>query len=90
MVFDVLSKLKQSGRLKNCVITISDKDAARDKKYVYGRDVLGINRSFVTFKGGETGYEELVAPLEKVLEIRVNGKSVWKRKKQIKRIYPRK
>ncbi len=86
MVYNLLWRLKQSGRLGDCVVVVSERDSVQ--KRIYGRDVIGVDRSCLRFRGGETGYEEFDMPLERVLEVRVNGKAVWRKKKQIKRIYP--
>jgi len=88
MVYDTLNKLLLSKRLDRVVITVFKKGAVNNREHIYGRDIVDVNRSFVKFTGGETGYEEFSVPLERILEIEVDGKPVFRNKKRIKKIYP--
>jgi uncharacterized protein (UPF0248 family) len=59
------------------------------KKTVYGRDIVRFDRSHLVFIGGESIYEEFTIPTEKVIEIKVDGRTVFKKKSRIERVYPR-
>jgi uncharacterized protein (UPF0248 family) len=89
MVFDVLNRLKAEGSLKGCSITVSDKNALRKHRTLFGRDISRITRSGIEFRGGETGHERLSIPMESVQEIRTGARTVYRKKKRIERIYPR-
>jgi len=90
MVYNVLNKLLSDKRLENAVITVFREGTIENKEWVYGREIVEVNISFLTFRGGETGYEEFSVPLERILMIEVEGRPVFRKKKQIKKIYPRK
>ena len=89
MVYSVLNKLLAEGRLKLCSITVFHKGAIGNRKTVFGREISRITRSRIEYIGGESGYEKLGIPLESVMEIEVDGKTVFRKKKRIKKIYPR-
>jgi uncharacterized protein (UPF0248 family) len=89
MAYDILKKLLAEGRLKSCSITAFQKGAAGNRRTVFGREISGVTRSRIIYAGGETGYERLSIPLESILEIEVDGRTVFRRRERIKRIYPR-
>jgi len=89
MAYSVLAKLKAEGPLRNCSITVSDRDSLRRHKTFFGRDITRITRSGIEFRGGETGHEKLAVPMESVVQIELYGKILYRKKKRIKRIYPR-
>jgi uncharacterized protein (UPF0248 family) len=89
MVYNILNKLLVEGRLKSCSITVSQKDVVGGRKMIFGRDISRVTRSSIEYLGGETGYEKLSAPLNSVLEIEVDGRTVFRKKKRIEKIYPR-
>lgn len=89
MAYSVLAKLKAEGSLRNCSITVSDKDSLRRHRTIFGRDITGFTRSGIELKGGETGNERLSVPIESVQEIKVGRTTVFRKKKRIERIYPR-
>lgn len=89
MVYSVLNKLLAEGRLKLCSITVFHKGATGNRRMVFGREISRITRSHIEYTGGESGYERLSVPLESVLEIEVDGRTVFRRKKTIRKIYPR-
>jgi uncharacterized protein (UPF0248 family) len=76
MVFQTLNRLKWSGRLKSCRIVILHRGAKDNKKVVEGSLVTEIKRSYFLYR--EKGRETFI-PNRRVLEIRVNGRAVWKR-----------
>jgi hypothetical protein len=89
MVYSALVDLKSRGKLRTSSITVSDSAAVRKKRYVFGREITGFDRRHIRFRGGESGYEELSLPLEKIIEIESGGRIVFKRKPRIKKVYPR-
>ncbi len=89
MAYNILSKLLAEGRLKSCSITVFHKGATGNRRMVFGREISRITRSHIEHAGGESGYERLSTPLESVMEIGVEGRTVFRRKKTIRRIYPR-
>ncbi len=89
MIHDILLKLKHEKKLYSCSITVHHPGAVNDKRYVFGREIVGFSTSGIRFRGGETGYEEFTVPLEDVLMIESGGRTVFKRKPRIKKVYPR-
>ncbi|MCX6814307.1 MAG: hypothetical protein NTY20_01485 [Candidatus Aenigmarchaeota archaeon] len=89
MAYDVLNRLKADGMLRHCSIVVSDKNALRKHKTLFGRDISGFTRLCIQFRGGETHQEILSVPMESVQEIRLGKKAVFAKKKRIERIYPR-
>ncbi len=89
MAFDVLNRLKADRLLGGCSITVSDESSLRKRRTLFGRDVARITRSWIELRGGETGHERLSVPMESVEEIHCEGRLVFRKKKRIKRIYPR-
>ena len=83
MVYDTLNKLLQSDSLRDKTLVFSD------KTIVTGGSIFEVNRSHVSFRGGESNCEEFSLPIEKIAEIRQNENVVFKRKKRIEKIYPR-
>lgn len=89
MVYSILSKLMAEGRRESCSISVFRRGTPGDRMTVFGRDISRITRSRIEYSGGETGYERLIVPLESVMEIEAGGRIIFRRKKAIKRIYPR-
>lgn len=89
MAYDFLNRLKADGMLRHCSIVVSDKNAMRKHKTLFGRDITSITRSGIEFRGGETDHEKLAVPMESIEEIELKGRTVYRKKKRIKRIYPR-
>lgn len=89
MVYDVLKRLESGGRLDKCSIALFRKDVAGGKMFIFGRDLVKIDRSCVTFMGGETGQEELTVPLEAIRQVESEGRALFRRKGRIEKVYPR-
>ncbi len=89
MIYDILLKLKQNKKLYSCSITVFHAGAINNRRFVFGREILDFNMSGIRFRGGETGYEEFTVPMEDVLSVESEGKTVFKRKPRIKKVYPR-
>ena len=89
MIYDILLKLKKDNKLYSCSITVFHKGAINDRRFVFGREMIGFNLSSISFRGGETGYESFIVPLEDILSVESEGRTVFKRNPRIKRVYPR-
>ncbi len=89
MVYHILKKLLTEGRLMDCSIIIFHKNAVRNRKTIFGRDITGITRSDLKYIGGESFQEKLTVPLESVLEIECCGQTLFRKKKRIEKVYPR-
>jgi uncharacterized protein (UPF0248 family) len=73
--YDVLGKLKWEGGLDRCMIIIRHRGAKNDRKTVSGKDVTEIKKSYFMYKDGK----ETFIPMHRILEIRADGKPLWKR-----------
>ena len=89
MAYGVLKRLESGRKLGRCLITLSRKDTAGKREYVHGGSITSISRSRIFFAAGEAGREEFSAPLESVLEITLDGRVLFRKKKRIEKIYPR-
>ncbi len=89
MIYDILLNLKQNEKLYSCSITVFHPGAINNRSFIFGREIVDFNMSSIRFRGGETGYEEFNVPMEDVLQIESEGKTVFKRKPRIKKVYPR-
>ncbi len=90
MVYGILRKLESESRLSQCSLALFREDVVNKREFIFGRDITGIDRSCVVFTGGETGREEFSIPLESIRQIEVDGRTVFRRKRKIEKIYPRK
>jgi uncharacterized protein (UPF0248 family) len=77
MVFQALNRLKWKGGLEKCEIIILHRGAPGDRKTVRGSQVTGLGRHYFCYtdKGKET-----TIPLHRIQEIRLEEKTLWKRK----------
>jgi uncharacterized protein (UPF0248 family) len=89
MAYDILNKMKQEGVLNDCIITIAHPISASKTRAISGRDVTGIGKSGIEYRGGEAGCEILHVPLKSILGIERDGRVVYRKKKSIEKIYPR-
>ena len=89
MAHSILNKLRSEGKLGSCSIIISDEGSLRKRRTVFGRDVTGLSRSSIEFRGGETGHERTAIPIDSVEEIECDGTVLFRKKRRIDRIYPR-
>jgi uncharacterized protein (UPF0248 family) len=76
MVFRVLGRLLWEGRLENAGILIIHRGAPGDIKEIAGSSITEVKRSYVTVRGSP---QDTVIPLHRIVEVRVDGKQVWKR-----------
>lgn len=89
MVYDLLRKLISDGKLEDCSITIAHISSEDRKRTILGRDVESIRHDGVEYKGGETGQEVFSVPLKSIIGIELDGKVLYRKKKNIEKIYPR-
>jgi len=89
MLYDILNRLKKSGRLYSCSITIYHPGAVGNRRFLFGREIVDFSASGIRFRGGETGYEEFTVPLEDVLTVESGGAVVFRKKPRIEKVYPR-
>jgi uncharacterized protein (UPF0248 family) len=75
--YEALGKLKWKRLLKGCEIVITHRGAPGDLKTIPGDSVTEVKKSYLMFTN-ERG-EDTFIPLHRVMEIRREGKVLWKR-----------
>lgn len=78
MVYSTLNRLKWTGKLRDCEIIILHRGAPEDKKIIQGEKVTEVKKSYFLYKNER----EVFIPLHRVLEIRLKGETLWKRKQK--------
>lgn len=78
MVFETLNKLKWTGELAKVEIVFIHRGAENDRKTISGRNIISIKRSHFYYRDGD---RETFIPNHRVLEIRVKGKVIWRKRK---------
>ncbi len=77
MVFNTLNKLKWTNNLKDCKIVILHRGLPENRKIISGEKITELKRSYFLYKDSD---REVFIPLHRVIEIKVKGKIIWKRK----------
>lgn len=77
MVFQTLNRLKWTGMLERCSVLFVHRGAPGDRKAISGRQITEIKRSYLHYKDGRG---ETFIPLHRVVEIKMDGETVWKRR----------
>lgn len=77
MVYRVLGKLLWKGGLERAEIAIVHRGAPGDVKVIEGSRVDEVKSGYLTYTN-RFG-EDTVIPLHRVLEVRLDGKQLWKR-----------
>ena len=73
--FDILNKLKWTNQLDRAEIVILHRGAPDDRKTISGKEIVELGRDrFLT--------QDSCIPLHRVLEVRLEGKILWRRHKQ--------
>ena len=73
--FDILNKLKWTNQLDRAEIVILHRGAPDDRKTISGKEIIELGRDrFLT--------QDSCIPLHRVLEVRLEGKTLWRRHKQ--------
>ena len=89
MAFQVLARIEGSSGLAGCEITVSDGELPGGRRTILGGSVTRITRSFIEYRGGESGYETFTVPLDSVMRVALRGRTLFLRKKRVDRILPR-
>jgi uncharacterized protein (UPF0248 family) len=76
MVYNILNRLKWTGKLRNCEVVILHRGAERDRKTIKGGCITEVKKGYFLYKNRE----ETHIPMHRILEVRVKGEVVWKRK----------
>jgi uncharacterized protein (UPF0248 family) len=77
MVFETLNKLKWTGKLAGAEIVFIHRGAANDRKTISGDKITSLKRSHFYYKDND---HETHIPNHRVLEIRLEGRILWKKK----------
>jgi len=77
MVFQTLNRLRWKGDLEKAEIIILSRGSPGDRKAIPGDMVKDIKKSHFYFKDKD---RETFIPNHRVLEIRMEGKTIWRRK----------
>ena len=78
-VYDILNKLKWAGDLSGCEIVILHRGAPGERKVVAGGNVTQVKKRNFQYLN-ERG-EETFIPYHRVLEIRIKGRTAWRKGK---------
>lgn len=78
MAFQTLNKLKWTDKLDRCEVVIVHRVAENDRKTIPGEKITEVKKGYFQYKNTETR-EETTIPMHRVREIRVEGKTVWKK-----------
>jgi uncharacterized protein (UPF0248 family) len=80
MVYRVLGRLLWNEEINDAEIIIIHRGGLKNKKIICGRDVTSIKKSYLVYR--DSRGEETTIPLHRVLEVRLKGKPLWKRKEK--------
>jgi len=75
-MYEILNKLKWTGKLHEAEIVIVHRGAPGDRKILKGSSIIQIKRSYFVYRNSK----EVFIPMHRVCEIRV-GKKIWKGRK---------
>ncbi|MBN2042583.1 MAG: DUF504 domain-containing protein [Candidatus Aenigmarchaeota archaeon] len=76
MVFQTLNRLKWTGRLEKCTVTIVSRGFPGDVKKISGKNITEVKRDHFVFS--ERGKETFI-PHHRVKRIRIDGETIWRR-----------
>ncbi len=77
MVFETLNRLKWTGRLADATIVFIHRGAENDRKTISGAKITSLKKSHFYY---EDNGRETYIPSHRVLEIRFEGKVLWKKR----------
>ena len=77
MVYKVLGKLFWKGDLRGVELLIIHRGAPHDMNTIQGSNIVQVKKSYIIYKNALG--DETVIPLHRILEVRLNRKTVWKR-----------
>jgi len=78
MAFEALNRLKWTGKLGRAEIVFVHRGAPGDKKTVSGAAITSLKRSHFCYKDDD---HETHIPNHRILEVRFEGRTIWKKKK---------
>lgn len=79
MSYEILNRLKWAGGLEGCEITVIHRGGKGNRKTISGLDVTEVKKSYFSYR---TGKGETTIPLHRVLQISMEGKVLWERKRK--------
>ena len=77
MVFETLNRLKWTGRLADAEIVFIHRGAENDRKTISGGKITSLKRPHFYYKDNA---RETHIPNHRVLEIRLDGRLLWKKR----------
>lgn len=77
MVFETLNKLKWTGKLGHAEIIFVSRGSPGDRRKISGKEITQLKRGYFYFKDKDS---ETYIPNHRVLEIRLKGETIWKRR----------
>ena len=77
MVFETLNRLKWKNKLAKAEIVFVHRGGKDDRKTISGENITSVKRSHFYYKDND---HETFIPNHRVLEIRMEGETLWKRK----------
>lgn len=78
MVYNVLNRMKWTGKLGGCEVVILHRGAPRDRKVIAGTSITEVKKSYFSY----SNERETTIPMHRILEVRHQGKVIWSRSKQ--------
>lgn len=77
MVYQVLNRLKWTKKIGDCEIIILHRGAPDNRKSISGSQITEVKRSYFSY---EDSGRETTIPMHRILEVRIGGRVLWKRK----------
>lgn len=80
MAYNILNRLKWTGKLPECRVVILHRGAPKNEKLILGKDITEIKKShFLYREEGQKG--ETYIPMHRVLRVMAGDKTLWERKR---------
>ncbi len=76
MVFQTLNKLKWTGKLGRCEVTIISRGSPGDRKKIHGDFITEVKKDHFIFSEKS---KETFIPNHRVVEIKADGEIIWRR-----------
>jgi len=80
MAYQTLNKLKWTGKLNKSKVIILHRGAPEDRKIISGKDITEVHKHYFLYKTSDDSEETLI-PMHRILEIELDGKTIWKKSK---------
>ena len=81
MAFEAINRLKWTGRLAGAEITFVHRGAENDMKTIPGAKISYLKRSHFCYEDGD---RETHIPNHRILEVRLGGNVLWKKRNSSK------